>query len=605
MAGGVPQTDYWEIPVLDSEWDPSVLPGQDPPLPAILRWEQVSIDQLPNGPVRPNPEYRNGPLWRGFPYPRNRVDALMCYLNAGWIDRGTFVRQLLECEVYVHVWEPPSPRTPNDAIPLPVFGSLDRVSVTFPRLVRTQLKVLRRDAHGHTTPVVNYGHSLHEEITGVEFFDTPVLDTPEIAPTEVVLPEYEPSLIEYLHQLTVEFGVLPDRPGFLHKHLLGVAQRARQNGCPFTPGELRRYSRAFALRFRTLRGQREGKPVVWPEDLRANGLTERYDAEGRVRPVPDRFGKAPEQRPDATLVAHRVLGAYAGFALGEALGLLAETGRCPDELPLRWGGLTRQLLALSESVIRAFPDEAEPEEVPNSLPVSDGTSSWWAIAAGELPSPPAEFATLLTAALPAAVAGNGRLSSGDAFPLAVARELTGSGAGGEVNLCVEFLVKVLFEHLGAPQGFDLPVSVPLRKLINHGQPPISTLADTLMSLRTDRTTEDEEQLEALGDGRSPQSVLSRALLAALKRDYDPYTALSVAVNHAGNRPLTAALTGALVGARHGLAGLPGAWVRQLGRLGLVENMAEDMYLNFARHGIWREGESDRAEWRQRYPRADS
>ncbi|WAL66880.1 YrhB domain-containing protein [Amycolatopsis cynarae] len=81
----------------------------------------------------------------------------------------------------------------------------------------------------------------------------------------------------------------------------------------------------------------------------------------------------------------------------------------------------------------------------------------------------------------------------------------------------------------------------------------------------------------------------------------PPPALTVAVNHSGNRPLTGALTGALVGARHGVAGLPGPWVRQLGKLGLVENMAEDIYLSFARHGIWRESGSERKEWRKRYP----
>ncbi|TVT56820.1 ADP-ribosylglycohydrolase family protein, partial [Amycolatopsis rhizosphaerae] len=425
---------------------------------------------------------------------------------------------------------------------------------------------------------------------------------PEIAPTEVLLPEYEPGLLEYLRQLAAEYEILPDRPDFLHKHLINVAGRARGNGRAFTPGELRQYSRAFALRFHTLRGQREGKPVVWPEDLRANGLIERYDAEGRVRPVPWRFGKAAEER-DSALPARRVVGAYVGFALGEALGLVAETGRCPDESPLHWGGLTRQLLALSESVIRAFPEEAEPEVVPNSLPVSDGESSWWSIAAGETPPPPAEFATLLTAALPAAAAGNGRLSSGDAFPLAVARELTGSGAGSEVNDSVTVLVKVLFQQLSRHEGYDWPSRVRVGELTRHEQPAISTLATRLLELRNDRTADDEEQLETLGDGRSPLSVLSRALLAAVKRDYDPYTALAVAVNHSGNRPLTGALTGALAGARHGVAGLPEPWVRQLGRLGVVENMAEDIYLGFARQGIWREGASEREEWRKRYPPA--
>ncbi|MGW5052649.1 ADP-ribosylglycohydrolase family protein [Actinokineospora sp. NPDC004072] len=559
---------YEEVPVVDSEWDGSALPGVPAPDRAVLRWEQVPLDArwLPNGPARPNPDYVDGYRWIGGAPPTSRLDLLAGYLYRRWISRETFLRHVLDCPVYLPA------EIPARMTAVPVAGSLEKVPALYPKVVRTQLKVWRRTADPRLSASVKVGVPLFNvAISAAELFDTPELDTPEIEQAELVLPELE--------------------PGVACADLSRAGSAAREGGRGFSTAEARSYGAAARIWQDNLERRRAGQPESWPEDLRAAGLVERYDADGALRPRPWNFGKFGAEAPYSAFSAFALSGAYVGFALGEAVGLLAESGQHPDGAPLRWGPLTRHLLAQSVAVIRAFADEDR--AVPPSLPV--GEPSWLtAVLGAELP-PLAGPAALLTTALPAAAACGGRVGDTTSFGIDVASALWGPDADQQTRSSIGTLVRVLHKMLD--REFRWPTCVPLRELARDG---LYASAQALLDLRDDRGADDEDQLDGLGDGRSPGSVLARALLAAAKRDYDPTTALLLAVSHRGDLPLTAAITGALLGARHGTAGLPAAWVAALDRLGVVENVAEDTFANFALHGIWRESQSDRENWRKRY-----
>ncbi|WP_281261662.1 ADP-ribosylglycohydrolase family protein [Actinokineospora auranticolor] len=86
-----------------------------------------------------------------------------------------------------------------------------------------------------------------------------------------------------------------------------------------------------------------------------------------------------------------------------------------------------------------------------------------------------------------------------------------------------------------------------------------------------------ERVESFADGHSPESVLGRALLITSIFDYDPAAALRAAVDHDGDRAAVAAIVGALVGARHGLPGLPPG---SRSVLDLVESVATDLFVAF-------------------------
>nr|WP_042185111.1 ADP-ribosylglycohydrolase family protein [Kibdelosporangium sp. MJ126-NF4] len=567
------EIEYEEVPVVDTEWDELAVPGVPTPTSAILRWERVPLNArwLPNGPARPNPDYVESHSWRGHRRPANRLELLVSYYRSRWITHEIFLQHVLDCEVYL----PAESGGQEDAVTVPVAGSLDKVRSLYSRVVRTQLKVWRRTANPRHSVLITVGVKLSNvSISTEELFGTQALDTPEIEPTELVLPELEPDV----------------SCGDLNR----AAREARADGWGFSVSEARAYGQAAHIWRSNLELRRAGRPETWPEDPRSVGLIERYDKDGSLRPRPWNFGKFSEQAPYSVFSAFAMSGAYVGFALGEALGLLAETGQHPDGVPLHWGDLTHRMLAQSVAVLRCFYDYEG--DVPTSLPV-DGEPSWLTAVLGDELPPLTEPAGLLTAALPATSACNGRVGADANFGVHVAWSLCRAAGDHDASSSIGTLVEVQYKMMH--HEFRWPVRVPLEGLAGSEESP-DAMAQTILDMRTDRGADDEDQLNSLGDGRSAESVLSRALLAAAKRDYDPATALLLAVSHSGNRPLTGAITGALLGARHGTAGLPATWVATLDRLGIVENMAEDMYTNFATHGIWREDQEDREKWRQRY-----
>ncbi|UOZ08984.1 ADP-ribosylglycohydrolase family protein [Amycolatopsis sp. WQ 127309] len=570
-------------PDVDPEFDEAAFPGLGIPVRAIRGWAQYTLFGEPTGPRRDNDGYTPGPVWRGFPKPTTDAEKLLNYLGANWISRAEFAQALLDTEVLV-----PTPDGEPLLRPVPgasgheviAFSSSAKVPGRYPQRWRVVVRELLRYQPG-TGLTLDPGTGLVRSLAAAELADAghdtaprPWLDEPA--------PEAGPEVAEALAALAGEFGIEP--PDLLTRHLRYAVDQARDHRVELTPAECVRYLRGFAWQHRNGVRRRAGQDPQWPADLGANGLIAHVGEDAGPRPVPWTSGKFFATGTLAGRFAwHRIVGAYVGFAIGDALGGGADAGR------LELGGLTRHLLFHTDAVLRGLPP-VPTGEVPATLPEPDPVG-WLAVATRHAGPAPAEFSALLATALAATPAGAVALADvdGEQYAKDVARELTGSAAGPEVTEGVELLV-ALFQALLTREEFALPVHLRLREL--GGELATSTLA-----LREDRDADDVTQLDSIGDGRSVRSVLGRALFAAAKRGYDPEAAITLA---ARSGPVAGALAGAMVGARLGVPGLPAAWVAALPDLGLLDDVASDVFWYFNRNGLQTET-AEHARWERRYP----
>ncbi|WIX86811.1 ADP-ribosylglycohydrolase family protein [Amycolatopsis sp. DG1A-15b] len=562
-------------PDVDPEFDEKAFPELDLPVRAVRGWTRA------NGEYRVNEQYTPGPVWRGFPVPATDAEKLLNYLAANWISRAEFVRALLDCEVLVPLLgtgEPllrPVPGTGGREVI--AYSSSAKVPGRYPRRWRVPVRELPPSSGLTLDP----GSGLVRSLTAAELAAARGAATAPRPPVEEPAPEAGPEVAAALPALVAEFGVEP--PDLLERHLRYALDHARDHHFELTPEECVRYLRGFAWQYRNGVRRRAGQEPEWPADLGANGLIAHVDEDARPRPVPWTFGKFSAFGTPADRFAwHRILGAYVGFAIGDALG-----GGADPASPLPLGGLTRHLLFHTDIVLRGLPP-VPTGEVPATLPEPDPVG-WLAVATRHAGPAPAEFSALLATALAATPAGAVALADvdGERYAKDVARELTGSAAGAEVTEGVELLIS-LFQALLTREPFALPVHVRLHEV--GGDLAASTLA-----LRADRDADDVTQLESIGDGRSVRSVLGRALFAAAKRGYDPEAAIRLA---ARSGPVAGAIAGALVGARVGVPGLP--WATELPDLGLLDDVAGDVFWYFNRNGL-RTETAEHARWERRYP----
>ncbi|MGW3994283.1 ADP-ribosylglycohydrolase family protein [Amycolatopsis sp. NPDC004772] len=558
-------------PDVDPEFDEKAFPELDLPVRAVRGWTRA------NGEYRSNEQYTAGPVWRGYPEPTTDAEKLLNYLAANWITRAEFVRALLDCEVLVPLLDNGEPlvrpvpgRNEREVI---AYSSSAKVPGRYPR----RWRVLVRELPAASGLTLDPGTGLVRSLTAAELGTTgerrPIVSEPA--------PEAGPEVAAALPALVAEFGVEP--PDLPARHLRYALDHARDQHFELTPEECVRYLRGFAWQYRNGVRRRAGQEPEWPADLAANGLIAHVDEDAWPHPVPWTFGKfSAFGTPPDRFAWHRIVGAYVGFAIGDALGGGADPAR-----PLPLGGLTRHLLFHTDIVLRGLPP-VPTGEVPATLPEPDPVG-WLAVATRHAGPAPAEFSALLATALAATPAGAVALADvdGERYAKDVARELTGSAAGAEVTEGVELLIS-LFQSLLTREPFALPVHVRLHEV--GGDLAASTLA-----LRADRDADDVTQLESIGDGRSVRSVLGRALFAAAKRGYDPEAAIRLA---ARSGPVAGAIAGALVGARVGVPGLP--WVASLPDLGLLEDVASDVFWYFNRNGL-RTETAEHARWERRYP----
>ncbi|WP_245560129.1 ADP-ribosylglycohydrolase family protein [Actinopolyspora halophila] len=132
-------------------------------------------------------------------------------------------------------------------------------------------------------------------------------------------------------------------------------------------------------------------------------------------------------------------------------------------------------------------------------------------------------------------------------------------------------------HLLAIQGRRLPQAVDQtagRALREDGE-TAAGLADAATLARVDVRT---AYIQRLGQGWVGPEALSIGVYCALalpKREQF-CDALRLAANHSGHSDTTAAITGAILGARHGTGALPRAWLNRLELADVIERIGHDL-----------------------------
>ncbi|WP_174189270.1 ADP-ribosylglycohydrolase family protein, partial [Nocardia barduliensis] len=104
-----------------------------------------------------------------------------------------------------------------------------------------------------------------------------------------------------------------------------------------------------------------------------------------------------------------------------------------------------------------------------------------------------------------------------------------------------------------------------------------------------------EQVERVGEGWIAEECLAVAVYCALyaARTGDVRAALLLSVNHSGDSDSTGAVAGNLIGAVHGVSGLPQEWAATVEGRDVLVQVADDLVMNF--------GLGDRSGLAARYP----
>ncbi|MBF6218435.1 ADP-ribosylglycohydrolase family protein [Nocardia abscessus] len=104
-----------------------------------------------------------------------------------------------------------------------------------------------------------------------------------------------------------------------------------------------------------------------------------------------------------------------------------------------------------------------------------------------------------------------------------------------------------------------------------------------------------EQVESVGEGWIAEECLAIAVYCALHaaRTGDVRAALLLSVNHSGDSDSTGAVAGNLIGAVHGVSGLPPEWAAAVEGRDVLVQVADDLVMNF--------GLGDRSGLAARYP----
>ncbi|WP_460308883.1 ADP-ribosylglycohydrolase family protein [Actinocorallia aurea] len=90
-----------------------------------------------------------------------------------------------------------------------------------------------------------------------------------------------------------------------------------------------------------------------------------------------------------------------------------------------------------------------------------------------------------------------------------------------------------------------------------------------------------ERLESLGEGWVAEEALAMSVYCALAHEDDLPAALLLAVNHSGDSDSTGAITGNLLGLRHGTSALPEAWLSALEGRPTIDGVARAFATRFA------------------------
>ena len=111
---------------------------------------------------------------------------------------------------------------------------------------------------------------------------------------------------------------------------------------------------------------------------------------------------------------------------------------------------------------------------------------------------------------------------------------------------------------------------------NRYLPDFLTLIDRAVAL-AEMDVEDLEAIHQLGEGWVAEETLAIALYCCLKYPGDFEKAIITAVNHKGDSDSTGAVTGNILGAYLGLAGIPAKFIYNLELQDIILEMAADLY----------------------------
>ncbi|WP_243789325.1 ADP-ribosylglycohydrolase family protein [Saccharopolyspora gloriosae] len=623
---------------------------------------------LPDGSVQEkvNPGYKIGPERAGMPKSQNPLEALLNFLSMNYIGRDEFLISLLDTVVLVPLdWNSEQP-VASGAV-MHVYSS--------PRKIPESCKWLRITVPGFIERFPGSGMSINSDhfpsahVTALEIAEL-IAANPGREPGEPrVVSEIGPdgSLDEYARQLQQHFG-LEKPPSVPTSWIVG----ARASGSDLSGEQRQRMLLGLAWAtsnppVTSPRSRPGGRPTSdadlsrdrWPADLHANGLVAVHDDGGRLRPTISTFGTQPRASDSgADFSWHAVTGAFAGFAIGDALGS-AVHGLNWDEVRQRFGangitGLetaferpgqvswrTQLLLFLTEGAVRGlrYAGDERFENLP--LATRSAHARWltaqgvpWQQAAGPLATthpdpggfllkvPEMHFRRGLQGGLLAEVQNlvsdpgkenslNGPIMAMWGLPGAVSTWGAGALATGwkrsPADAAAAGAVSDLFRNLFLRKAFVHPVWSQLEKLLEQYErldsPESRNIAGLLkhVSTRWKRIFGDDLQdIKELGDGVSTSSVLAQALLIASRHGANPRRALLIAANYTGSAMATA-LTGALIGARAGVVGLPNDWLEALDIGDLVQEIADDAFWHFSTRNPYNNAYTQEG-WIHRYPR---
>lgn len=151
--------------------------------------------------------------------------------------------------------------------------------------------------------------------------------------------------------------------------------------------------------------------------------------------------------------------------------------------------------------------------------------------------------------------------------------LTHGGPGGWASAGALALIV----HLVAVQGRRLPAAVDQAtgRVLREDGESASALAEASMLARLGV---DQGHIERLGQGWIGPEALAIGVYCALALPKpEQFTAaVRLAANHSGHSDSTAAVTGSLLGARHGTAALPRSWLGRLELADVIERIGHDL-----------------------------
>nr|CEL16528.1 putative ADP-ribosylglycohydrolase [Kibdelosporangium sp. MJ126-NF4]CTQ90481.1 putative ADP-ribosylglycohydrolase [Kibdelosporangium sp. MJ126-NF4] len=613
------------------------------PRTAVHGWRQLDAEGNQVG-YRVNPDYRPGPLQRGFPAPENQFETLTLFAHQDWIERDKFLAGLTESEVYIEASAPHElhlRQFSQARKELRVFSATRHLPPDAQAYLHYDMATLFENTPDHdTTYLLNIGWT---EVA---------VTKRELADSLAVLPRRAPRIHEtaMVDELVPELDELAERTAA--EAGLPVPERMPPQAGP--AARRRGYELTFQECCDTVRALNWLKQPDANPPSRLMARTNRYRADGSVYPVIDTFGKYHlEPTEEVRYGWHRVVGAYVGFAIGEALGSAVDNltlaqiheehgtsgingyGK-PYSRPGRIGPLTQQLLFLTEGVIRS-PYRGRPTgELALRRAVSHAWCRWvntqgitWPKADGLLANidelrrrrdpDPAEFAAaraLVVGTPQPLIRGAGVLLAALPAALTLAGAETGSAAraarlaGGvlyrdETDLTAAAYLATVFQEMLTKDSFSAPAWLISRERLAADEPGATSdeiramVAESMPDFTAGQAGYRDP--EHIGDGRSAMSVLGRAFAAITGFENRPAAALRRAVNHSGRSALTGALVGAFLGARTGLPGLPAELREPLEFRALIENIASDAVWQFDRTPppVTR---SD--DWLARYPVGD-